>query len=162
MIHPHQLTVHAHPKLTKSRMVIGLSGWMDGGEVSTGTLEYLADLFDARELASIAPDDFYIYNVFYKKCEFGPSISENHSIFTKIFKAFRKRDFSRKFQHFPVFEFWVIFTNLRKSKIENFLENFQISQVSKNSQKSAKIHKHYKIGNPCVNMLKSCMCMCAL
>jgi len=60
---PSQLSIHAHPQLANARMVIGLSGWMDGGEVSTGTLEFLADLFEAKELASIAPDDFYIYNV---------------------------------------------------------------------------------------------------
>lgn len=44
-------------------MVIGLSGWMDGGEVSTGAVEYLVGEFGATDLAEIDPADFYIYNV---------------------------------------------------------------------------------------------------
>lgn len=44
-------------------MLIGFSGWMDGGEVSTGTLEYLAGKLDAREIAEIAPGGFYLYSV---------------------------------------------------------------------------------------------------
>ena len=43
-------------------MVLGFSGWMDGGEVSTGTTEYLVHQLEASEFAHIEPDDFYIYN----------------------------------------------------------------------------------------------------
>lgn len=43
-------------------MILGLSGWMDGGDVSTGTVEYLAQKFDAELLGEINPSDFYIYN----------------------------------------------------------------------------------------------------
>ena len=43
-------------------MVVGLSGWMDGGEVSTGTVDCLARKLHAREIGRIAPADFYIYS----------------------------------------------------------------------------------------------------
>jgi len=50
------------PTLAGASMVIGLTGWMDGGEVSTGTVEYLIDLLDAQPFAEIDPSGFYIYN----------------------------------------------------------------------------------------------------
>lgn len=56
------LTIHNRPSLRDARMVIGLSGWMDGGEVSTGTVQYLAGKLDAEKLAEIDPGEFYIYN----------------------------------------------------------------------------------------------------
>jgi proteasome assembly chaperone (PAC2) family protein len=42
------------------RLLLGLSGWMDGGEVSTGTVDCLVDKLDARRFAEIEPDGFYI------------------------------------------------------------------------------------------------------
>lgn len=56
------LKIHARPKMQDPRMVIGLSGWMDGGEVSTGTIETLAQKLDAYLLAEIDGEDFYILN----------------------------------------------------------------------------------------------------
>jgi proteasome assembly chaperone (PAC2) family protein len=56
------LTIHSHPELSDARMVLGLSGWMDGGDVSTGTVEYLAEKLDAQVLADIASGPFCIYN----------------------------------------------------------------------------------------------------
>jgi len=41
-------------------MVLGFSGWMDGGEVSTGTVETLVGKLRARPLAEIDSEDFYI------------------------------------------------------------------------------------------------------
>ena len=43
-------------------MVLGLSGWMDGGDVSTGTVECLVEKLLAEGLGEIHPEDFYIYN----------------------------------------------------------------------------------------------------
>jgi len=43
-------------------MLIALSGWMDGGEVSTGTVSRIVDELDAEPLATIDPDTFYIFN----------------------------------------------------------------------------------------------------
>jgi proteasome assembly chaperone (PAC2) family protein len=44
-------------------MIMGLSGWMDGGDVSTGTVEYLRDRLGAAKLAEIAPEGFYLLNM---------------------------------------------------------------------------------------------------
>jgi len=57
-----QLTIHARPRLKNARMVLGLSGWMDGGEVSTGTIKCLIRKLDARRLAEIQPEEFYVYS----------------------------------------------------------------------------------------------------
>jgi len=43
-------------------MLLGFSGWMDGGEVSTGTVKCLIDKLDARRFAEIEPKGFYIYS----------------------------------------------------------------------------------------------------
>ena len=57
-----QLELLARPALSGPRMVLGLSGWMDGGDVSTGTIRYLAEKLSARPFARIAPEDFYVYS----------------------------------------------------------------------------------------------------
>jgi proteasome assembly chaperone (PAC2) family protein len=41
-------------------MVLGFSGWMNGGEVSTGAVNCLIRKFDAQLLAEIDPEGFYI------------------------------------------------------------------------------------------------------
>jgi len=48
--------------MTDARMVLGFSGWMDGGDVSTGTIEYLIEALGAEPLAEMAPEHFYIYS----------------------------------------------------------------------------------------------------
>jgi len=57
-----KLRIHKQAKLHDPRLLIGLSGWMDGGNVSTGTVKLLAEELDARKLAEIEPEEFYIYN----------------------------------------------------------------------------------------------------
>lgn len=56
------LVIYREPKLKNARMVLGFSGWMDGGEVSTGVIEQLGDRLGATEFAEIDPEGFYIYN----------------------------------------------------------------------------------------------------
>jgi proteasome assembly chaperone (PAC2) family protein len=56
------LHIHYRPELINARMILGFSGWMDGGEVSTGTVEYLVEHLRAEDLAEIDPGPFYIYN----------------------------------------------------------------------------------------------------
>lgn len=56
------LTFHTHPEMTRPRLLIGLSGWMDGGEVSTASLRYIAAHLDAEPLADIDPGPFYLYS----------------------------------------------------------------------------------------------------
>jgi proteasome assembly chaperone (PAC2) family protein len=50
------------PLLTNAPMLLAFSGWMDGGEVSTGTVKNLLDHLSAAQVASIDPEPFYIYN----------------------------------------------------------------------------------------------------
>ncbi len=50
------------PKLKSPRMLIGFSGWMDGGDVSTGTIQGLIESLPAGKFASIDHEGFYIYN----------------------------------------------------------------------------------------------------
>jgi proteasome assembly chaperone (PAC2) family protein len=57
-----KLKICETPKLTEPRLVMGFSGWMDGGEISTGTIKYLTEKLDAKKLAEINPEGFYIYN----------------------------------------------------------------------------------------------------
>src|SRR5690348_5685716 len=51
------------PRLGDSgAMLLAFSGWMDGGEVSTGTVRNLLANLDAKRLATVDPEPFYIYN----------------------------------------------------------------------------------------------------
>jgi proteasome assembly chaperone (PAC2) family protein len=43
-------------------LVLAFSGWMDGGNVSTGTVERLVHLLEAKGFAEIDPEPFYIYS----------------------------------------------------------------------------------------------------
>src|SRR4051794_18936492 len=43
-------------------LLLALTGWMDGGDVSTGTVKQIMDRRPVRRVAEIEPDDFYIYN----------------------------------------------------------------------------------------------------
>lgn len=57
-----QLQYHARPRLKDAAMVLAFTGWMDGGDVSTGTVESLVETLGAQKLADITAEDFYIYN----------------------------------------------------------------------------------------------------
>ena len=57
-----RVTLYAHPELRNATMILGFSGWMDGGEVSTGTIESLIGELDAKLLGEIDSEDFYILN----------------------------------------------------------------------------------------------------
>ena len=56
------LTILARPPLHAPTLILGFSGWMDGGDVSTGTVDFLREALEAQPLAEIAPNDFYILN----------------------------------------------------------------------------------------------------
>jgi proteasome assembly chaperone (PAC2) family protein len=63
MSRPSQLVVNDPPKLQNATLLLALTGWMDGGEVSTGTVKQLMRGREGvREIARIDPEDFYIYN----------------------------------------------------------------------------------------------------
>lgn len=59
---PTQLMLHSREPLTGGRMILGLTGWMNGGEVSTGTVEYLVSALEAERVGQILPEDFYLYS----------------------------------------------------------------------------------------------------
>jgi proteasome assembly chaperone (PAC2) family protein len=59
---PDQLQVHKIPALNSPRLLLGFSGWMDGGQVSTGTINYLIEKLNAQKFAQIDPENFYLYN----------------------------------------------------------------------------------------------------
>ena len=50
------------PKLDGGTLIMSFSGWMDGGDASTGTVERLVRLLDAKPFASIDAEPFYILN----------------------------------------------------------------------------------------------------
>jgi proteasome assembly chaperone (PAC2) family protein len=56
------LTFHDSFSLSGATLVLAFSGWMDGGDVSTGTVKRLVDLLDAQPFAAIDPEPFYLYN----------------------------------------------------------------------------------------------------
>ncbi len=59
---PDKLKIYEKPELRQPKLLVGFSGWMDGGEVSTGTVRYLIDRLDAEKFAEVDPEGFYIYS----------------------------------------------------------------------------------------------------
>jgi predicted ATP-grasp superfamily ATP-dependent carboligase len=59
---PEGLKIHTRPELVDGRLILAFSGWMDGGDVSTGTVEWLVEALGAQKAADIAPEGFHIYN----------------------------------------------------------------------------------------------------
>ncbi len=57
-----KLQVYSKPQVTNPRLLLGFSGWMNGGEASTGTLKYLRRQLKAQDFAQIEPEGFYIYS----------------------------------------------------------------------------------------------------
>ncbi|MFT3788641.1 MAG: PAC2 family protein [Tepidisphaeraceae bacterium] len=56
------LTLVNVPHIPDATMVVALTGWMDGGLVSTGTVRHLMDRRKLTEVARIEPGGFYIDN----------------------------------------------------------------------------------------------------
>jgi hypothetical protein len=56
------LRIHNCPALDEATLVLGFSGWMDGGDVSTGTVRRLVGLLGAEPVAEIDADPFYLLN----------------------------------------------------------------------------------------------------
>lgn len=57
-----ELIVHEWPQVESPVLIVGLTGWMDGGHASTGTLGWLRQRLDATRFAEIDPMDFYLFN----------------------------------------------------------------------------------------------------
>jgi proteasome assembly chaperone (PAC2) family protein len=58
-----KLKILKRPNSRNPRLLLGLSGWMDGGNVSTGTVQYLIEKLSGEKFAEIEPEAFYIYNL---------------------------------------------------------------------------------------------------
>lgn len=58
----HLLSFQRHPVLEQGTLILAFTGWMDGGEVSTGTVRRLGHLLEAEPFAEIDPEPFYLYN----------------------------------------------------------------------------------------------------
>lgn len=56
------LRIYRNPILHDATLVLAFTGWMDGGDVSTGTVRRLVHLLQAEPIAEIDPEPFYIYN----------------------------------------------------------------------------------------------------
>lgn len=56
------LITFSPPRLQNASMLLAFTGWMDGGEVSTGTVKHLLANVEARKIAQIDPEGYYIYN----------------------------------------------------------------------------------------------------
>jgi proteasome assembly chaperone (PAC2) family protein len=56
------LHYRVRPNLKDGILLLAFSGWMDGGDVSTGTVQRLIDLLGADPIAEIDAEPFYIYN----------------------------------------------------------------------------------------------------
>ncbi len=56
-----RLSILSTPKLHEARLILSFTGWMDGGDVSTGTVERLVEQTDAQPIAMIDPEGFYLY-----------------------------------------------------------------------------------------------------
>lgn len=54
------LRIDDTPALRDATLLLAFTGWMDGGEVSTGTVERLIEQTDAEPFAEIDPDGYYI------------------------------------------------------------------------------------------------------
>jgi len=57
-----KLQIYERPSLKEPRLILGFSGWMDGGEVSSGTVQGLINKLNAKYFAEIEPEGFYISN----------------------------------------------------------------------------------------------------
>ncbi len=56
------LEITRRPGLDSPILIVGFTGWMDGGNVSTGTISYIKDQFGATAFGEINPLDFYVHH----------------------------------------------------------------------------------------------------
>ena len=58
-----RLIIQDRPELSAPYIMVGLKGWLNAGEVSTGSIDYLRRKLGARSFAHIEPAGFYIYQI---------------------------------------------------------------------------------------------------
>jgi len=57
------VTILEKPRLRHLYMVCGISGWVDGGEAATGSIQYLVRKLEAKKFADIPIDRFHLFQV---------------------------------------------------------------------------------------------------
>ncbi|HYA15019.1 MAG TPA: PAC2 family protein, partial [Syntrophales bacterium] len=57
------LVMLEQPRLTAPYIIVGLNGWLNAGEVSTGSVDYLRRKLGARKFAYLDTQGFYIYQI---------------------------------------------------------------------------------------------------
>ncbi len=57
-----KLKIYKRPNFKSPRLLLGFSGWMDGGDVSTGTVKCLIDKLGAQKFAEVEQEGFYLYS----------------------------------------------------------------------------------------------------
>ncbi len=91
-----ELTMGNVPALANTTMLVALTGWMDGGEVSTGTVEGLMERRKTVEIGRIDPDTFYLYNfpasmevasIFRPEVKYKEGVVEEFAFPTNVFYA---------------------------------------------------------------------------
>ncbi len=55
-----KVKIDFRPDLVEGRLILAFTGWMDGGEVSTGTVKGLIEELAAEPFAEIDPEGFYV------------------------------------------------------------------------------------------------------
>jgi proteasome assembly chaperone (PAC2) family protein len=81
------LSYSAHPFLRDGTLLLALGGWMDGGLVSTGTVQRLMEHREIVEVARVDSDQFYIYNFpgpMDIAAVFRPAVKYNDGIITEL------------------------------------------------------------------------------
>ncbi|MEW6185172.1 MAG: PAC2 family protein [Thermodesulfobacteriota bacterium] len=58
-----RLVMLERPQLNAPYILIGLNGWLNAGEVSTGSIEYLRRKVGAQKFAYVNTPDFYVYQI---------------------------------------------------------------------------------------------------
>jgi proteasome assembly chaperone (PAC2) family protein len=58
-----RLIIQEKPELVAPYIIVGLKGWLNAGEISTGSIEYLRRKLGADLFAYIEPAGFYIYQI---------------------------------------------------------------------------------------------------
>jgi len=58
-----RLIMQEQPQLIAPYIIVGLKGWLNAGEISTGSIDYLRRKLDARKFAYIEGQGFYIYQI---------------------------------------------------------------------------------------------------
>jgi proteasome assembly chaperone (PAC2) family protein len=57
------LVILERPQLNAPYIIVGLNGWLNAGEVSTGSIDYIRRKVGARKFAYVNTQGFYIYQI---------------------------------------------------------------------------------------------------